>query len=850
MNKLKRPVLVAIIGYVLGIIGGLYFSFSMVPFLVLIVAIYGLEQIYLNKIKKNKKNEKLKMFSFKRYIRYIKLWISPSVIIVFLIFAMISNGIVCKQNKNYNITRQWYSKQDKLSMQGIICSDKKEGEYQNLYKIKVKDENGKSKYFYVSVSKKSDIQFSYGDIVNIEGTFKMPEVARNEGGFNYSQYLKQEKIIGTIKVDDCRIIQKKKANVILQLSHDIADKAKQRIKGLLQEDNASLLIGILLGDGNEIKEDTKEQFRNANLSHILAVSGMHITYLIVGVQKFFGLVLGKRKSYFISIFVILGYLFLAGFSPSLIRSGVMGICFLFSKVIYRKNDFWTSIAFSLLIILFYNPFLILDIGLQFSYVGVIGIVVGNKVFSAIFHTIACKRMKKRIQKGKYRVNRQKNLFLSKVQEILMVTVSAQISILPIMIYHFNQFYSYFLITNLLVSFLIGPVVMSGFILLFITILPSFLFSILTKLCAFIIPIFESGLNSLSIISRIGSIPFSRFYLATPKIVIIFFYYGILFLFGFFYKVFHSKKVTATNMRIRNLVALLRYEFRKKKVSVYLIIFIIIFLFLIFSNLPRNLKINFVDVGQGDCTFIETPYKKTILIDGGGVLGSSFSVGEKTLLPYLLDKGYTKIDVVIISHFDQDHVDGILTVLKEMEVKNVYISKQFEDSENYQKFIKIVKEKKIRVQFLQAGEQLAIEKNLKFFVMWTDKELIQENPLNNNSCVLKLQYGKFSCLFTGDIEKLAEEELLKKYKKEELKSTVLKVAHHGSKTSTTDEFLEEVNPKIAMIGVGKDNRFGHPAEEVIEKLRKRNIFVCRTDLEGEICLNVSYRGGIKIKKFLQ
>ena len=205
-----------------------------------------------------------------------------------------------------------------------------------------------------------------------------------------------------------------------------------------------------------------------------------------------------------------------------------------------------------------------------------------------------------------------------------------------------------------------------------------------------------------------------------------------------------------------------------------------------------------------------------------------------------------------------------------------MGKQAEDSENYQKFKEIVKKKKINVISVEAGEnshlqdqennkkiknvvetigqtkKIQIEKNLYFDVIWPDTQnMISENALNNNSLVLKLNYKSFSMLFTGDIEEIAEKQILKEYKNnlEKLKSTVLKAGHHGSKTSSTQEFIETVKPKIVLIGVGENNNFGHPSGDVIQRLENQGTKIYRTDQMGEIMLTVKNKGKIKIKNFI-
>ena len=187
------------------------------------------------------------------------------------------------------------------------------------------------------------------------------------------------------------------------------------------------------------------------------------------------------------------------------------------------------------------------------------------------------------------------------------------------------------------------------------------------------------------------------------------------------------------------------------------------------------------------------------------------------------------------------------MMQEIVVKNVMISKQSEDSENYQEFLKIVKEKKIKVNLLEAGQRVNIEKNLYFDVLWpTSYKTISENPLNNNSLVCKMNYLNFSMIFTGDIEKIAEQKILKLYQNnlELLNATVLKVAHHGSKTSSSIDFLNAIKPKVAFIGVGKNNRFGHPNREVIDRLEGLGVGIYRTDENGEIHIIVN--DGYKIK----
>ena len=196
--------------------------------------------------------------------------------------------------------------------------------------------------------------------------------------------------------------------------------------------------------------------------------------------------------------------------------------------------------------------------------------------------------------------------------------------------------------------------------------------------------------------------------------------------------------------------------------------------------------------------------------------------------------------------------GLLYIMQEIKVNNIIIGKQYKSSENYEEFIKIVKEKKINVKIVEEGEKVSIEDNLYFDVIWPFSDnMISDNSINNNSLVCKLNYKNYSMLFTGDIEAIAEKAILKKYSKNLniLKSDILKVAHHGSKTSSITEFIEKIKPKYAIIGVGEDNKFGHPSDNTIQNLEKANIRIYRTDKMGEIEIKTNGKE-IKINEFLK
>ena len=824
---MKRPILIAIIGYIIGIKVGLYLQISIVPLYILIIAIYLIYKYY-NK----QKTRRLKLLSIKRYTRYIKIFLNSRVIILLTISSIISNSIVLFQNNKYQKIYDELSNKNTLNLTGIIISSKEENQYYNKYKIKLIYNNQKIN-LYIMINKNT--QLEYGDEIAFSGTYIKPEKQRNYKGYDYCQYLKQIKIYGTVKCEKIELIQSNKSNKFFQIANKVTTKIITNAEKISDNETSSILLGLVLGYKENINEEIEGNFRNASMSHILAVSGMHVTYVILGINIILKNKIGKRITYILSIFILIIYMFITNFSPSITRAGIMGIIMIFSKIIYRKNDIYTSISISLLVILIYNPFLIQNLGLKLSYGGVIGIIIFNKNILKFLKSI---KIKNKIYKFKIRPKIQK--ILDKIKEIISISISVQLFILPIIIYNLNTFNPYFLISNLILSIVIGPIVILGFLFIIIVLINLEIAKVFYK-------IVEISIQILIFISKVGELPLSKLYVATPTLFSIIIYYFFLIALFLIYEIYSSKNPNKTQIRIKNLIALAKLNIRKNKVKVKKFLMCLFLILVLISFIPKNLKIHFIDVGQGDSCLIITPQNKTILIDGGGS-SSDFDVGKNTLLPYILDRVFTKIDIIIISHFDNDHVGGILTILEELEVKKVYISKQIENSKNYEKFLEITNKKNIKVQEVIAGNRINIEKYLYLDILWPINKQITTNILNNNAIVCNLHYREFSMLFTGDVEKIAEDEILELYYKNTdlLKADILKVGHHGSKTSSNSNFLNVINPRIAIIGVGKNNKFGHPNEDVIKRLKSLYCNIYRTDINGEISIEIDKKSKMYIK----
>lgn len=666
-----------------------------------------------------------------------------------------------------------------ISATAVVIKGPSEGEYNYKYTVKARTGKYKNKKFIVYINKKNKKLLEYGDLIEIKGEYSAPEVARNYKGFDYSQYLKTLNIYGTIKVEESKIINKNQLSPILISINNIKEKMIDNANRNMPKRTANLLLGILIGERDNIQEDIIESFRTANLSHILAVSGAHTSYIILGITYLISKSkTPKRIGYIITIINLLIFIIITGASYSVVRACIMAIVVIGAKICYRKENFFTSICISLIIILIQNPFAINDIGLKLSFMGTAGIVIFNKSITNFFIKLKIKQ---------------------KIAEALSVTFSAQLMIMPITILNFNTISLTFFISNILASPLLGIIIIFGFISIFIS-------SILNPISKVLFLILHIFLELLILVSKVTEkIPGSSILVKTPNILFAIVYYILILFFNYFFVI----KQNPTRRFHKKIIKIITIKNIKNGFKVIAVVFLIMLLLTrIVRIINPTLKIYFIDVGQGDSTLIVTPKNKKILIDGG-------EGKTNVLFQYLLDRRINKIDYIIISHFDSDHCNGLIEIIEKMRVENIVMSKQSKESEEYKKILEIIKQKNIKVSSVKAEDKIIIEKNLYTKIL-NPAEKFEFQDLNNNAIVAKLVYKNFSMLFTGDIEK-AEENLAKKYKNE-LKSTILKVAHHGSKTSTSEEFLKYVEPQIALIGVGENNKFGHPNQITIEKLK--------------------------------
>lgn len=795
---MKRPILIAALGYIIGIVWGLYFK--------VVLIFCSIIAICMLIVEKNK-----------NILRIIKLVINKKVTILLLIFIIA--GFIHIKFLKYDYEKIYISLEN-VNIVGTIVSSKKEKQYINEYKIETeKINNIKLKKKFILLTKNKEIE--YGNKIKLEGTYIKPSKSRNYRGFDYSNYLKTENIYGTIEQNGkIELIKEKNINYLFINLYKVKNKIIKNINNKFPEETRGVVLGILLGDKSSIEEDVRQNFADSSLSHILAVSGTHISYVVICISVLFKkLKLNKNIRKVLTSLVLFMYLYLVDFSASATRAVIMSNIVILQMLFYRKQDTITTIAFSSIIILINNPYAILNIGFLLSYGGTIGIIL-------FVNKISTESKEDFFQR-----------FKSYLKDICIVTISAQTIIMPIIIYYFNTISFTFIISNIIASLIIGPIIMIGLVIIAISFFKIPIISLIIRFYNILIVIL---VKTADIISKI---PISKIYLKTPTTLEIIFYYSVVFLIALLIYIKKSnRKFIKKTIQID--IYNLKNFFINNRNKVLIFISIVSLISITSIKIPKELKINFIDVGQGDSCLITTPQNKKVIVDSGG--SESYDVGKNVLLPYLLDKRITKIDYIMISHFDTDHCKGFEYVLENLKVKNVIISKQSETSENFKQIMKIIRKKRINLIVVQKGSKIKIDNFTTVDIISPHSENIADN-MNDNSIVAKLEAYNFSILFTGDASEKIEKELIKE--KINLKSDILKVSHHGSKTGTSEEFLKSVKPKIALIGVGENNKFGHPTEDVIKRLTENKVKIYRTDRNGEISIKIKKNKNIKIKKHI-
>lgn len=632
--------------------------------------------------------------------------------------------------------------------------------------------------------------------LRVKGVLTLPQGPDNPGEFDRVQYERSRKVDFYLK--DAGVMEQFSQPGAIKVRLDILrEKCKNIIREIFPQREAGVLEAMLLGEKELLDEEVKLGFQAAGISHIMAISGLHISMLGIGLWnglRWLGLPLSLSS--ICSFLLLLGYGALIGSPTTAVRAVIMFGLVLGAKILGRTYDILSALAAAGILLLLDNPDLLFDSGFQMSFLAVVGMGTYGEVQKELW-----KYLTEKWGKGKRKHRKGKN-----IGENLVMGLSLWIFMLPVVLHAFYQVSAAGILCNLLALPLMPAVLGSGFL-------------------ALILGHWGAGWGSLAGIPAYGivrlyiilgelaqQLPLGVWTPGKPDMPVILIYYGsmtaVCWLCGRIMKK-GGKKVSIAAAQCTGLFILLG---------------------LMAAPWKNTDKITVLDVGQGDGIVLQTGSVQA-LVDGGST--SKSKVGKYVILPFLKHQGISRLEGIFLTHTDQDHTNGVKEVLTEAEkgwmiVEQVFMPAWMKDTQEGKDICLLAEKAGAASVFLKAGDTLTMGK-AKICVLHPEGDKDYSYDANGGSLVFTWELENMRAVFTGDLPMEEEENLIGKLSD----CDVLKVAHHGSRYSTSEEFLDRVNPQTALISCGENNRYGHPGKETVERLEERGSRILRTDEQGAL-----------------
>jgi len=563
--------------------------------------------------------------------------------------------------------------------------------------------------------------------------------------------------------------------------------------------SGAVVEALLLGERGRMSGSVTRSLQDSGLYHLFAISGAHIAIISFLIFSFLKVLkVPERTSYIVLIFILVFYAMLVEGRPSIIRATLMTIIFLIGKLIWKDTNLLNTLSLSAFILLLFNPFHLFSLGFQMTFAATLSIV--------LFFPVIIRHLPK--------------LPLN-ISDILVLSFTAQLGIIPITASAFNRIAFTPLILNLIALPLISLIMASGY--LFVPI--AFLSAGIARFPVRLLDLLITALISISDFA--STLDFLSYRIPTPHTLIVCGYY-------FFLLAFLAPK---------------KIKRQKILTSVLFFVFFIMLITHPFPTKSKHLRMTVIDVGNGDSILIEFPGNKKMLVDGGGSAYGDYDIGERVVSPVLWDKGIKKIDYLVLTHSHPDHLYGLFSVVENFRIIEFWESLSPAAETAYRTF-KNNLSPKTKKKELYRGASFQIGKANVTILHPAKPERPPASVHNNQSLVMMITFRETSFLLTGDAEYQAEQEILSYY--HDIECQVLKCPHHGSDSSSTESFIKAVSPEIVVISVGKNNLYGLPDRDVIRRYEKTGSEIYRTDLHGAVEIvsdgeNISARTAVKNRK---
>lgn len=647
-----------------------------------------------------------------------------------------------------------------------------EVQWNQPYTIRLYERQGSD---FVGKSKECNVPIFVGNRIRCELNLKCPTAPTNPGEFNGTGYY-QARGIDFLGFADVITVTDETENLILQQLTDMQEAAQDVFVQCLSQENAGIMSAMLLGASGNMDSSIRKLYQRNGIAHILAISALHISIIGKALYRLLRKLGGSFVTAGIPVMIILIlYAWMTGLSGSTIRAVLMFLLMLAGDMLGRTYDMLTSAGIACLCILLENPYRLWDAGFLLSFGAVLSLGIAVPAWKEVMELPRTGRICGYVADG------------------LCASVVLQIMTGPIIAYFYYEIPVYGVFLNVIIIPLMTILVVCGGIsLLLFPILPWVSFLLLQP-CEWILDFFRT------LCEFTESLPGAVWHIGAVSLWEAGVYYGILILLFLLWK--HRKRIQAV------LVCVLIFSY-------------------LFLPVKGPLTITMLDVGQGDGILIETPNHRHILIDGGS--SSRSSVGEYILTPAIKFYGTGSLDYVFVSHMDQDHVNGIqelITMSRDggISIQCMVLPEAVSRDTEFQDLILQARTAGIQVTTMDRGDMLLLD-GISLTCLYPifrnsgiEDDFIPEGSKNNNSMVVSLSYGEFDMLFTGDLEVEGERILLEEEVLLQRSYDILKVGHHGSSTSSSEEFLERLGPDFALISCAKNNSYGHPHTETLERL---------------------------------